>query len=116
VLGSFHRLQKLKKLTDDGQLIEPAWEERHRAFHAALVSACHNKVLLQVRATLYERADRYRRLSVRYLRAPRDDLGEHEAIMKAALARDAARAEFLLKAHLEQTSKILLDELDSSPA
>lgn len=115
VLGSFHRLQKMRKLADDGVSLQPGWEERHHAFHAALVGACGNQVLLQTRATLHERADRYRRLSVRYLRAPRDDLGEHEAIMKAALARDTDEAERLIKAHLTQTSRILLDEIDAVP-
>jgi GntR family carbon starvation induced transcriptional regulator len=112
VLGAFHRLQKINKIADDGLSIQAEWEERHKNFHSALVAACPNKVLLQLRAMLYERADRYRRLSVRYLRAPRDDRAEHEAIMKAALARDVAAAEQLLKAHTHCTAKILLDEID----
>ena len=112
LLGAWHRLQKMRKIADDGLTIEATWEERHAAFHTALVAACPNKVLLQLRAMLYERADRYRRLSVRYLRVPRDDRGEHEAIMKAALARNAEEAERLLKAHVHTTAKILLDEID----
>lgn len=112
LLGAFHRLQKVNKIADDGLSIQAEWEERHRRFHSALVAACPNKVLLQIRAMLYERADRYRRLSIRYLRAPRDDNAEHEAIMKATLARNVAEAERLLKAHTHRTAKILLDEID----
>ena len=112
LLAAWHRLQKIPKIADDGVTIHPEWEERHSAFHAALVGACPNRVLLQMRAMLYERADRYRRLSVRYLRAPRDDKREHEEIMQAALARDASRAERLLKTHLHLTAKILLDEIE----
>jgi GntR family transcriptional regulator, carbon starvation induced regulator len=103
LVGAWHRLQKLNKVAPDGVTVTSDWEERHAAFHSALVAACPNKVLLQMRATLYERADRYRRLSVRYLRAPRDDRAEHEAILQAALARDAAKAEALLKAHIYTT-------------
>ncbi len=110
VVGAFHRLQKAQKLAPDGHSLQPGWEDRHSDFHSALVSACTNKVLLQVRAALYERADRYRRLSVRYLRAPRDDLGEHQAIYEAVLARDAEQAERLLKEHIHLTSRILLDQ------
>lgn len=115
LLGAFHRLQKSTKIAGDGS-IQADWEERHRTFHEALVGACPNKVLLQVRTTLYERAERYRNLSVRYLRAPRDDRGEHEAIMNAALARDTAQAEQLLKTHILRTSEILLGEIDSDSA
>ncbi len=110
VLGAYHRLQKAHKLAGDGHSIDPGWEERHNHFHAMLVGACGNKVLLQLRAQLYDRADRYRKLSTRYLKAPRDDLGEHEAIMKAALARDCVEAERLLKAHIHLTAQIILDE------
>lgn len=112
LLGAFHRLQKATKISADGT-ISPDWQERHNAFHAALVAGCPNKVLLQVRTMLYERAERYRHLSVRYLRAPRDDRGEHEAMMKAALARDADKAEQLLKSHILRTTEILLEEIDA---
>jgi DNA-binding GntR family transcriptional regulator len=111
LLGAWHRLQKMRKIGEDGVSIQPEWEERHAAFHAALVAACPNQVLLQIRAMLYERADRYRRLSVRYLRAPRNDAGEHEAILKAALARDADEAARLLRAHILTTAQILLAEI-----
>lgn len=110
VLGAYHRLQKAHKLSDDGHSIDPDWEERHNHFHAMLVGACSNKVILQLRAQLYDRADRYRQLSTRYLKAPRDDLGEHEAIMNAALARNSAEAERLLKLHLHRTAQIILAE------
>lgn len=111
LLASYHRLKKLAKVTP-GNLIDREWQERHNVFHSCLVEGCNNKVILQVRATLNERAERYRHLSVRYLRFPRDDQGEHEAILNAALARDAALAEGLLKQHILRTTDILLNELD----
>ena len=113
LLGAFHRLQKSSKTAPESRSIESEWQERHTAFHAALVAACPNKVILQFRASLYERAERYRHLSVRYLRTPRDDVGEHEAMMKAALERDTALAERLVKTHIQRTSEVLLDEIDA---
>jgi GntR family carbon starvation induced transcriptional regulator len=110
LVAAFHRLGKALKRAEDGHSINPDWEERHNHFHAALVGACTNTVLLQLRAQLYDRADRYRKLSTRYLKAPRDDLGEHEAMMSAVLARDCTRAEELLKAHIRLTAQIILDE------
>ena len=112
LLAATHRLLKLTKLGPDGHTIDPNWNERHLNFHQALVAACPNTVLLQMRNLLSDRAERYRHLSVRYLKAPRDDRAEHEAMAKAALARDSARAEELARAHVETTTRILLDEMD----
>lgn len=113
VLAATHRLLKLNKLVADGHSIEPGWNERHLAFHHALVGACPNRVMLQVRSLLSDRAERYRHLSVRYLKAPRDDRSEHEAMAKAALARDVPTAEALMRRHVETTTAILLAEIDA---
>lgn len=110
LLGAYHRLSKSLKRGEDGFSINADWEDRHNNFHGVLVSACTNKVLLQLRAQLYDRADRYRKLSTRYLKVPRDDLGEHETIMNAALARDGAAAAETLKAHIRLTAQIILAE------
>lgn len=112
VLAATHRLLKLNKLGPDGHSIDPNWSERHLAFHQALVAGCTNLVLLQMRGFLSDRAERYRHLAVRYLKAPRDDRAEHEAMANAVLSRDSARAEELMRAHIEITSQILLAEID----
>jgi DNA-binding GntR family transcriptional regulator len=112
VLAATHRLLKLDKLSPDGHSIDPNWSERHLAFHQALVAGCPNVVLLQMRGLLSDRAERYRHLAVRYLKAPRDDRAEHEAMSAAVLARDCARAEELMRTHIEITSRILLTEID----
>lgn len=90
------------------RLVDSEWEKRHRAFHLTLVSACGSPWLLHFREQLYDQADRYRRLSVQYLREPRDHLGEHREIAEAALARDADAAVFLIRRHLDRTVQILL--------
>ena len=108
IVARFHGLQRRAKLRPEDGLIDGAWEERHRAFHYALAAACGSPWLLHFRGLLYDQADRYRRLSVQYLSAPRDDLGEHRAIMEAVLARDAAAAVFLVQRHIETTTRIVL--------
>lgn len=112
VLAATHRLLKLNKLGPDGQTIDANWNERHLAFHQALVAGCPNQVLLQMRNLLSDRAERYRHLAVRYLKAPRDDRGEHEAMANAVLSRDCALADKLVRNHIETTTKILLAEID----
>jgi len=116
VLGTLHRLRKLKKLAADGHTVQENWEERHADFHSALISRCGNQTLSDVRGMLYTRADRYRMLSVRYLQAPRDDVGEHERIAEAALARDVSTAVSLIQDHIWTTTEILLGEtIDRTP-
>lgn len=85
-----------------------AWTEAHGAFHAALVAGCGSQWLLHLQALLYAQSERYRRLSVPFEMGVRDVQQEHQAILTAALARDADMAVALLREHLEKTTQILL--------
>lgn len=107
IVGTLHELGKRDKIGADG-LVDTEWENRHRAFHAALVAACGSPWLLHFRDLLYDQADRYRRLSVQYLHAPRDDLGEHREIAEAVLKRDTDAAVYLIRRHLDRTIQIVL--------
>ena len=110
VLATFHRLSKLAKHgADDDRVISPEWEQRHRQFHHALVAACGSPWLLHFRGLLYDQADRYRRLSLHYLTMPRSDLGEHRALMEAAITRDAAKASHLIREHIAYTTRVVLE-------
>ena len=105
ILGSFHRLSKQQKSNpDDPQNINEGWRNEHRAFHAALVAACGSKLLISICDSLYDQAERYVALSIRYLEQPRDDLIEHEALMRAALDRDAGTAARLCAEHIALTT------------
>jgi len=114
VLAAYHRLSKVRKVfvseSDDPQsrIINPEWEERHRNFHLSLVAACGSLWLLHFRGLLYDQADRYRRLSVQYLRHPRADLDEHRGLMEAAITRNAIRAAELIRCHIGDTTAVLL--------
>lgn len=106
ILGAFHRLSKQKKRDADRPLdIDESWRAAHRAFHTALVAACGSPLLLSICTALFDQAERYVALSIRYLDEPRDDLAEHEALMDAALARNGARAMALCAQHIRRTSE-----------
>ncbi len=107
IVAALHELSRRKKIGDDG-LIDSEWEVRHRAFHYSLVAACGSPWLLHFRDQLYDLADRYRRLSVQYLQAARDDLAEHQEIASAVLARDTDASVFLIRRHLDATIRIVL--------
>lgn len=108
VLAAFHALSKRSKLGPDGEL-DRDWERLHMRFHEALVAQCPLPKLKAFRSILELQARRYRRVAVHYLRAPRDDLGEHEALKDAALARNAELAAALIKAHYNRTIEIILE-------
>lgn len=111
VVGTIHALGKRGNLTPEGRP-DPEWEERHKAFHRSLVSACGSPRLLQLRGLLIDHSDRYRRLSHKYPREQRDHLAEHKAIAEAAVRRDADTADALMRRHLAATVEILLGDSD----
>jgi DNA-binding GntR family transcriptional regulator len=77
----------------------------HYDFHAALVSGCGLARLMQMRETLYEQSERYRRLALRLRPVPRDAAAEHRAIVEATLGGQTDRACQLLAAHLRCTAE-----------
>lgn len=85
-------------------------EQRHHAFHQALIAGCGSRWLMNFFEKLYAEAERYRyhSLSGRYSRARRDIDAEHSAIAEAALARDADRACALLADHYRRTQAMIL--------
>jgi GntR family transcriptional regulator, carbon starvation induced regulator len=109
VVASFHRLSRTP-LPADASEAEAAglWEQRHRAFHHALVAACGSPWTLRLVGQLVDQTERYRRARLMGARPraalARDVDAEHRAILEAALARDPDRATRLLAAHLARTA------------
>ena len=60
------------------------------------------------RSQLYDQSERYRRLSVSLARQTRRIGDEHQAVVDAALGRDAEKAVALVTAHMTETANILL--------
>ncbi|HUT48789.1 MAG TPA: FCD domain-containing protein [Alphaproteobacteria bacterium] len=104
VLGAFHRLSKQSKSSPgEAPRIEDHWRAEHRGFHSALVAACASPLLISIFDSLFDQGERYVALSIRFMEQPRDDLAEHEALMRAALDRDPAAARRLCREHTERT-------------
>ncbi len=82
-----------------------SWEERNRAFHEALISACRSPWTLRFRATIYDQHERYRRISHASASPSRagDGMREHAAIKEAALKRDVDKACALTESHILRT-------------
>ncbi len=105
-----HRLARAKRDDDAAELL---WEELHKRFHMALISAAGSPILLRFCAQLYDQNVRYRHLVARSASYSRRDVAaEHAQIADAALDRDADRAAALLLAHYQRTGKFVGEALD----
>jgi DNA-binding GntR family transcriptional regulator len=106
VVLTHHRLARTPVYSDASSKLDSEWERRHREFHAALISACGSRWLTAFCESLFDQADRYRYLSV-YAHEHRDFVGEHRAIMEAALAHNAESAVRLLIEHISKTAELV---------
>lgn len=84
------------------------WSVRHKDFHMGLLSASSSPKLLLMCANLFDQAERYRRLSMRFRKEPRHKAAEHRRIMDAVIRRDHAAALALLRDHTERTADNVL--------
>lgn len=108
VTAALHRLGARGKHLA-GRRLDDAWEHEHGLFHEALLSACDSPLLLRFHRQLFEQSERYRRLATAYGQPTRDVEGEHQALAKAALARDVERACALVVEHIARTTDRVLE-------
>ncbi|MFI6086261.1 GntR family transcriptional regulator [Streptomyces sp. NPDC051217] len=76
----------------------------HRAFHRSIYTASHNSLLMSLLEGLWDKADRYRLLSLESKPDSPEDQErvrhEHAAIAEAVIAGDARSAERAMKKHV----------------
>lgn len=82
-------------------------EERHRAFHQALLSSCDSTWLLRLVDMLAEHSIRYRQLSIAPRGGPEEVKHEHERLYEAATGGRHDEAVDLLTHHLRLTVESL---------
>jgi len=86
------------------------WERRNKAFHEALIAGFNSTWSKYLLSILYRHAERYRNINFRLTAAHasgRDVHKEHEAIYRAAIDRQEARAALALEAHIRLTHDIV---------
>jgi DNA-binding GntR family transcriptional regulator len=109
IVLAYHWLTRAAQSEDEStKATGPEWEEHHREFHLALISACNSSILIDFCAQLNKQSFRYRNLAEVVEYRDRHELDEHGELQEAALSRDADRAIELLKKHYTVTSEILL--------
>lgn len=106
---SAHHL--LSKIGDQERWTEPfyeEWEDRHRAFHSALIKGSDAPLLLHFCQLLWDMGHRYRRIFVRANPPKRDISREHKQLLEATLKRDADAACKILEQHIERTGENII--------
>ena len=118
ILAAFHalsrQLARMGPQDRPGGAMHQALEDRHHAFHRALIDACASTRLLDYAERLQTETERYR-LPALAGQAGRDVPGEHRALMEAALGREADRATALLAAHYRRTGAALEAQFAEPP-
>lgn len=105
VVAAFYRLEREeKRIFEEQAPLNEEWSQRHRDFHMAILSGGRSKRLINMCASLFDQAERYRRLSAIYRKSPKNKSNEHKRLMEAVLSRDPARAAAHLRDHVEKTA------------
>ncbi len=112
IVAAHHQLRRAEE--DQPQVnpvLDGRWAAAHHTFHQELVSGCSSTRLRRECAQLFSEAERYRQVTARVRRLPRNKHAEHTAIMTAVLARDEARAVELLREHIQFTADAMSEAL-----
>jgi DNA-binding GntR family transcriptional regulator len=110
IVLAFHWLARAARSSEESsKSTSPEWEEHHREFHLALISACNSSILIGFCAELHQRSFRYRNLAEVVEYRDRHELEEHEELQRAVLSRDADKSVDLLMKHYTVTSEILVE-------
>lgn len=106
LVSAHHLMQRTTRTTaDKPTVVDEDWNFRHAVFHRTLISACGSPILLSICEGLFDRADRYRRLSWAIHNNPRAIEDEHKLIFQRALAREIEPAVEILCLHYERTAR-----------
>lgn len=111
ILAAFHRLRRQSKADLETGGMREEWKKEHRAFHRALVAGCASPILISLHDSLFDQAERYVAVSITRKAIPRDDVGEHQRLMEAVVARKPELALRASRDHIQRTTDKVLDKL-----
>lgn len=106
LVAAHHRMEIVQGRTGrDRKVPHSEWTRRHKEFHMALIGACRSSRMLAACGTMFDQAERYRRISSSYRRKPLDARVEHTRLMELTLARKETAAAALLHDHITRTAE-----------
>ncbi|WP_397452596.1 GntR family transcriptional regulator [Pseudomonas sp. NA-150] len=105
------RLERLLDEMDDCREESAEWVGRHRAFHEYLCSLAERPRLMRQITALYSVIEPHMRLWLQHAEKPMSAREEHSVILDAIRSGDAAKAEAVLREHIEGTIPPLIEFL-----
>lgn len=111
LIATHYRLSKApRRQQDNPEQFTPEWGKAHRDFHQLLLAPCACPPILELSANLANSTLLYRRWAAASQGATHRNVeAEHEALLQAALDRDAPALAAHLRTHYEASAKIILD-------
>jgi DNA-binding GntR family transcriptional regulator len=100
VVAAHYKLHQMEvRMLAGDESIREQWKRYDWEFHQALISACGSRELIAAHAAVFDKYLRYQMLSLTF----RGDTSarEHHEMLNAALKRDAARAQKILRRHID---------------
>jgi GntR family carbon starvation induced transcriptional regulator len=104
---AYHRMNRIPRINKDPHERSAEWSKAHLEFHRALICASGSEWITRFCDEMFEAAERYRYFARRADRVRSAVANEHEAIMLAAVERDADRAVELLNGHFNRTAELV---------
>ncbi len=99
IAGALHKLAIIENKTEP--VLYADWSQRNYAFHVALITGCNSPLLLELRADVFRRFDRYCRvafnLSQQTLHLNHE---EHKKMAEAVMQRNLPEARELMHYHI----------------
>lgn len=100
VVAAYHKLEVMERRLLKGDRDETlSWKRYDCEFHQALISGCDSRELMAAHAGVFDKYLRYQMVAFCFRGEVAAD--EHRVLRDCALARDAARAVAVLRAHID---------------
>ncbi|MAV87554.1 MAG: GntR family transcriptional regulator [Rhodospirillaceae bacterium] len=101
-----NRISSQKPFISDSE-----WASLHFDFHNSLLGGCTSSRLLKLRTTLFYQAERYWHIWANANPDPTNRGSNHKRIQETVLDRNIDEALKLIKKHIENTTKIIIEHL-----
>ncbi len=110
VVATLHQLALIEHKKEP--VAYAVWAERNYAFHVALISGCKSPLLMQLRAEVYRRFDRYCHIAFNLSQGNLElNHEEHKKLAEAVLQRDKKTVEKLMTYHVMGALEDVIDTL-----
>jgi DNA-binding GntR family transcriptional regulator len=100
VVAAHHKLHQMElRMIAGDESVKEQWKRYDWEFHRTLVMACGSSELIEAHAAIFDKYLRYQMLSLTF--RGEAAVGEHRALLDAALGRDSTSATEVLRRHID---------------